>query len=141
MTRTVLFFLSSLPLITAQAVSANDFEVSCAALNQTCLAQNQSRLESGDAAAQYWMGRYQFYHWSDFDTAYDWYQRAALQGYAPAKRALALYHLRGAGGLETNISLAFTLLIQASEQGDAKAYFLLDKLDKKSALVVLNSRS
>lgn len=65
------------------------------------------------------------HHWSEAAAGY---QQAAERGCRDAKVDLALYYLRGFGGLPQQVTTSESLLTQAAGEGDPRAARILSKL-------------
>ncbi|GAA5216725.1 hypothetical protein ACFSJ3_13560 [Corallincola platygyrae] len=125
------WMFAAFTLVFASFASANSAPLSCTAVIDSCLENNQLQIEQEVPEALYWMAKYTFRQHQDFSLAYPWYLRAAKQGHAPAIRSLALYQLRGVAGEEQSYQKAFELLEQAKQLGDAKSYFISLKLEQQ----------
>jgi TPR repeat protein len=87
--------------------------------------------ENGNAHAQHLAGElYLARNPPDYDRAREWLQRAAKQGYAPAKTSLANLYLSGRG-VERDEQEAVRLLQEAEQQGDRSAHRLLERARKQ----------
>src|SRR5438445_9415436 len=91
------------------------------------LAQLQNGADSGDAAAQYGLGR-MYYNGDgvpkDAAKAAEWWQKAAAQGHAQAQRGLGWIYANGEG-VPKDVAMAVEWYEKAAAQGYATARYNL----------------
>lgn len=123
----VLFSLT--PVVSSTAQQTLDSQrttlathVRLTAFTQTDLKELLSKAQSGNAEAQFWLGK--VYEEGrlvprDADESASWFLKSAEQGYCPAQRMLGLINAR------SNPPVGERWLLRAAEQGDAVAQFWL----------------
>jgi TPR repeat protein len=124
---TLSLILASAPLATAALQSQQDLEERVLALTMQDMTVLHQKAVSGDATAQYMLGRAFHLGWAfakDLSKAADWYLKAAQQGFAPAQ--LMMFEMYSEGvGVQKDPAAALKWLQKAVERGFAPAQFTL----------------